>query len=116
MAASVSSGTAPNVPLRRWWYRLAPVSNLRIDRHGHVTVFTLDRPEKKNAYDDAMMNEIGDAIVAFDADPVQYVGIATGAGDAFCSGNDLSTPPGTRVRSGVRRCPLTVMFGLGATT
>jgi enoyl-CoA hydratase/carnithine racemase len=91
------------------------VSNLRIDRHGHVTVFTLDRPEKKNAYDDATMEEIGDAMVAFEADPEQYVGIVTGAGDAFCSGNDLSTPTGGRMRTGPRRFPLTDMFGFGAT-
>lgn len=92
------------------------MSSLRIDRHGHVTVFTLDRPEKKNAYDDATMDEIGDALLAFDADPEQYVGIVTGAGDAFCSGNDLSTPTGGRLRTGPRRFPLTDMFGFGATT
>jgi enoyl-CoA hydratase/carnithine racemase len=92
------------------------VGNLRIDRQGHVTVFTLDRPEKKNAYDDETMTEIGDAFVAFEADPEQYVGIVTGAGDAFCSGNDLSTPSGGRMRSGPRRFPLTDMFGFGATT
>ena len=92
------------------------MSSLRIDRHGHVTVFTLDRPEKRNAYDDATMDELGDAFVAFEADPEQYVGIVTGAGDAFCSGNDLSSPGGGRIRTGPRRFPLTDMFGVGATT
>jgi len=92
------------------------VGNLRIDRQGHVTVFTLDRPERKNAYDDETMAEIGDAFVAFEADPDQYVGIVTGAGDAFCSGSDLSTPSGGRMRRGPRRFPLTDMFGFGATT
>ncbi|HEX4527784.1 MAG TPA: enoyl-CoA hydratase-related protein [Acidimicrobiia bacterium] len=92
------------------------MSSLRIDRHGHVTVFTLDRPEKRNAYDDATMDEMGDAFVAFDADPEQYVGIVTGAGDAFCSGNDLSSPRGGRIRTGPRRLALTDMFGVGATT
>src|SRR5437879_1222021 len=82
MAASLRSVTGPKVPGARRWYRLAPVSNLRTERHGHVTVFTLDRPEKKNAYDDATMDEIGDAFVAFEADHDQYVGIVTGAGDA----------------------------------
>ncbi len=91
------------------------MGNLRVDRHGHVTVFTLDRPEKRNAYDDETMREIGDAILAFDADPEQYVGIVTGAGDAFCSGNDLSSPGGGRIKSGPRRFPLTDMSGFGAT-
>ena len=91
------------------------MGNLRVDRHGPVTVFTLDRPEKRNAYDDATIDEIGEAILAFDADPEQYVGIVTGAGDAFSSGNDLSTPGGGRIRTGPRRFPLTDMFGIGAT-
>jgi enoyl-CoA hydratase/carnithine racemase len=90
------------------------VGNLRVERHGHVTVFTLDRPEKKNAYDDETKEAIGDAILAFDADAEQYVGVVTGAGDAFCSGNDLSTPTGGRISTGHRRFPLSDMFGIGA--
>jgi enoyl-CoA hydratase/carnithine racemase len=92
------------------------VGNLLIDRHEHVTVFTINRPEKRNAYDDETMTAIGDAFVAFEADPEQYVGIVTGAGDAFSSGNDLSTPSGGRIRTGPRRFPLTDMFGVGAAT
>ena len=92
------------------------MGNLRVERHDHVTVFTLDRPEKKNAYDDEIKEAIGDAILAFDADPDQYVGIVTGAGDAFCSGNDLSSPQGGRIRRGPRRFALTDMFGFGSTT
>jgi enoyl-CoA hydratase/carnithine racemase len=90
------------------------VGNLRVERHDHVTVFTLDRPEKKNAYDDETKEAIGDAVLAFDADPDQYVGIVTGAGDAFCSGNDLSTPTGGRISTGHRRFLLSDMFGIGA--
>ncbi len=92
------------------------MSSLLIERQGHVTVFTLNRPEKKNAYDDDTMQEIGDELLAFEADPDQYVGIVTGAGDAFCSGNDLSSPQGGRIRTGHRRFALTDMFGFGATT
>lgn len=92
------------------------MSSLLIERQGHVTVFTLNRPEKKNAYDDDTMQEIGDELLAFEADPEQYVGIVTGAGDAFCSGNDLSSPQGGRIRTGHRRFPVTDMFGFGATT
>ena len=90
------------------------MGNLRVERHDHVTVFTLDRPEKKNAYDDETKEAIGDAVLAFDADPDQYVGIVTGAGDAFCSGNDLSTPTGGRISTGHRRFLLSDMFGIGA--
>jgi enoyl-CoA hydratase/carnithine racemase len=91
------------------------VSSLRIERHGHVTVFTLDRPEKRNAYDDEMMAAITDGFLAFEADPEQYVAVVTGAGDtAFCSGNDLSTPMGGRQRTGPRAFPMTDMMGIGA--
>jgi enoyl-CoA hydratase/carnithine racemase len=90
------------------------VGNLRVDRHDHVTVFTLDRPEKKNAYDDETKQQIGDAVLAFDADPDQYVGIVTGAGDAFCSGSDLSTPTGGQIARGHRRFQHSEMFGIGA--
>ena len=93
------------------------MSTLLIERHGHVTVFTLNRPEKRNAYDDEMMTAIGDGFLEFDADPEQYVAIVTGAGDAaFCSGNDLSTSQGGRQRSGPRRVALTDMMGVGATS
>jgi enoyl-CoA hydratase/carnithine racemase len=77
-------------------------------------VFTLDRPEKRNAYDDEMSAAITAGFRAFDADPDQYVAVVTGAGEAFCSGNDLSTPSGGRIRSGPRAFPLTDMMGIGA--
>ena len=70
-----------------------------VEKANGVASITFNRPEKKNAYDDATMDEIGDAMVAFEADPDQYVGIVTGAGDAFSSGNDLSTPTGGRLRT-----------------
>lgn len=92
------------------------MSTLRIERRGRVTVFTFDRPQKRNAYDDEMMAEITAGFREFDADPEQYVAVVTGAGDAFCSGNDLSTPSGGRIRSGPRAFPLTDMMGIGATT
>lgn len=90
------------------------MGNLSVERHDHVTVFTLDKPEKKNAYDEQMREDIGDAVEAFDADPDQYVGIVTGAGDAFCAGSDLSTPTGGLIKTGPRRYPLSDMFGFGA--
>ena len=92
------------------------MSGLRIERRGHVTVFTLDRPDRHNAYDDEMGAAITAGFREFDADPDQYVAIVTGAGEkAFCSGNDLSTPTGGRQRKGPREFPLTDMMGVGTT-
>ncbi len=90
------------------------MSSLGIERRGHVTVFTLDRPAKRNAYDDEMRAEITHGFLAFDADPEQYVAVVTGAGDAFCSGSDLSTPSGGRILTGPRQFALTDMMGVGA--
>lgn len=86
---------------------------LLVDRRGHTTIFTLNRPHKHNSYDDQLVEEIREAMAAFDDDPDQYVGILTGAGDrAFCSGSDLSRGGGGGRR---RRGPLehAEMFGVG---
>jgi enoyl-CoA hydratase/carnithine racemase len=63
---------------------------LLVEKHGHTTVFTLNRPEARNALTQAMADDLALAVKELNADPDQYVGIVTGAGDkAFCSGGDL---------------------------
>ncbi|AOB31434.1 enoyl-CoA hydratase [Bordetella sp. H567] len=55
-----------------------------------VAVITLNRPEKLNAWNTEMRDEIIAALRAFDADPDVAAIIMTGAGDrAFCAGQDL---------------------------
>ena len=67
------------------------MSDVLVDRHGHVTVFTLNRPQKLNALTRSMGEEFMLAMAEFDADRDQYVAIITGAGDkAFSSGVDLT--------------------------
>ncbi|HPF22856.1 MAG TPA: enoyl-CoA hydratase-related protein [Hyphomonas sp.] len=59
---------------------------LKIDRDGHVTILTLDRPEAMNALDYPTYMALEDAIRGADARAI----IITGAGDrAFCSGDDV---------------------------
>jgi enoyl-CoA hydratase/carnithine racemase len=89
--------------------------SLLVDRRGHTTVFTLNRPDRRNSYDDALVAAIREAMEAFDDDPDQHIGILTGAGDAaFSSGSDLSGGAG---RHGRRRpTELAEMFGVGAVT
>lgn len=61
-----------------------------VEKHGTVTVFTLNRPDQRNALTRAMRTELGELVKAFNADPGQYVGIVTGAGEkAFSAGADL---------------------------
>jgi enoyl-CoA hydratase/carnithine racemase len=64
---------------------------LKIDRQGRVTVFTLNRPERRNALTMSLATAFEDAVTEFSRDNAQRVLIVTGAGDkAFCSGADLS--------------------------
>ena len=68
---------------------------IAVDRDGPVTVFTLNRPEVMNAVHSPMHFEMDDALNTFAADPDQWVGIITGAGDrAFSAGNDLKWQAG----------------------
>lgn len=51
---------------------------------------TLNRPEKRNAMNNALRSEVFAALEAHDRDPEVRVTILRGAGPAFCSGYDLS--------------------------
>ena len=63
---------------------------ITVERDGPVTTITLNRPEVMNAVHAPMSREMDEAINAFAADPEQWVGIITGAGErAFSAGNDL---------------------------
>jgi enoyl-CoA hydratase/carnithine racemase len=63
---------------------------LWLDLHQHVLTITLNRPEKLNAFDRAMMQGLIDAFDRADADDDVRAVIVTGAGRAFCAGADLS--------------------------
>jgi methylglutaconyl-CoA hydratase len=54
-----------------------------------ISVFTLNRPERRNALTIELMTELTTAIEAASADPNQRVAILRGAGKAFCTGLDL---------------------------
>lgn len=62
----------------------------RID--GAIGCLTLNRPEKRNAIDDAMRAALAESLAALDAAEAVRVVILTGAGSAFCAGVDLGTP------------------------
>jgi len=68
---------------------------ITVEREGPVTVFTLNRPEVMNALHSPAHFELHEAFDAFAADPDQWVGIVTGAGErAFSAGNDLKHQAG----------------------
>ena len=63
---------------------------LKVDRHGRVTVLTLNRPERRNALNAPLASALEEAVADFSRDNAQRVMIIAGAGDkAFCSGADL---------------------------
>ena len=67
------------------------METMLVDRapNGVVTL-TLNRPERKNAMNAAMFNELLTVFREVDVSSTDRVLVITGAGDAFCSGADLS--------------------------
>jgi 2-(1,2-epoxy-1,2-dihydrophenyl)acetyl-CoA isomerase len=55
-----------------------------------IALLTLNRPEKKNAFDTAMRDEIGAALAHIRSNNDIAVLIVTGAGNSFCAGGDIS--------------------------
>jgi enoyl-CoA hydratase/carnithine racemase len=65
-------------------------TDLSIEKHGHTTLFTLNRPERMNALSRVMLADLSAGLEEFRNDPEQYVAVITGAGEkAFCAGADL---------------------------
>lgn len=59
-------------------------------RPNGVLLITLDRPEKYNAADEQMHNELARVWIDVAADPATRVAVITGAGKAFSAGGDLA--------------------------
>jgi enoyl-CoA hydratase/carnithine racemase len=65
------------------------MSEVLLEREGHVATVTLNRPERLNAITGAMLQRLSEALVACDEDPAVRVVVLTGAGRGFCAGLDL---------------------------
>jgi len=62
--------------------------DLDVDARG-VATLTLNRPDKHNAMDAAMIAELTEAATRLGRDPAVRVVVLTGAGASFCAGGDL---------------------------
>jgi enoyl-CoA hydratase len=62
---------------------------VRSERHGTTLVIVLDRPEARNAVNQAMAEGIAAALETLDADPELAVGVLWGEGPGFSAGMDL---------------------------
>lgn len=79
------------------------MADLDFDVSEGIGTITLNRPERKNAFTDAMVEAWAEILVAARTDPAISVIVLTGAGDAFCSGVDLGKYAGKAPRSPLER-------------
>jgi enoyl-CoA hydratase/carnithine racemase len=61
-----------------------------VRRDGAVATLTLNRPERRNAIDQAMRDALRAALHELDVDETVRCVVLTGAGTAFCAGVDLA--------------------------
>jgi enoyl-CoA hydratase len=64
--------------------------NILTETRGRVGIVTLNRPKQLNALSDALMDELGHALSAFDQDDAIGAMIVTGSERAFAAGADVS--------------------------
>jgi enoyl-CoA hydratase len=63
--------------------------NILVETRERVGFIRLNRPERLNALNDALADELGAALLGFDADPGISVAIITGSEKAFAAGADI---------------------------
>ena len=66
-----------------------PYENILTETRGRVGLVTLNRPKQLNALNDALMAELGDALLKFDADENIGAIVLTGNDKAFAAGADI---------------------------
>ena len=67
-----------------------PYENILIERRGRVGLITLNRPKQLNALNDALMDELGEAMTEFDADAQVAAIVISGGEKAFAAGADIA--------------------------
>jgi enoyl-CoA hydratase len=66
-----------------------PYQNILVETRGRVGLITLNRPKALNALNDELMDELGQALLAFDADDGIGAVVVTGSDKAFAAGADI---------------------------
>ena len=64
-------------------------ATIALTRRDAVTTITLNRPDKKNAMNPQMHEDMYDVLNRLEGDDDTRVLVITGAGDSFCAGQDL---------------------------
>ncbi|HEX4782076.1 MAG TPA: enoyl-CoA hydratase/isomerase family protein [Usitatibacter sp.] len=63
---------------------------IAVERQGPVGLLTMDRAERHNAFDDAIIAELTEALRSMEADEGVRVVVLSGAGKSFSAGADLN--------------------------
>ena len=69
-------------------------SPILTETDGRVGLITLNRPQHLNALNDALMDALGEALLAFDADENIGAIVITGSAKAFAAGADIAAMAG----------------------
>ncbi len=64
-------------------------ANILVETRGRVGLITLNRPKAMNALNDALMDQLGDALAKFDGDENIGCIVITGSDKAFAAGADI---------------------------
>ncbi|GAB6162412.1 enoyl-CoA hydratase-related protein [Desulfothermus naphthae] len=67
---------------------------IQVTKEGQIAKLTLNRPDKRNAINRRMMEELVEALSDIAEDDGVRVLVLTGAGKAFCAGADVDLMPG----------------------
>lgn len=68
---------------------MPPYTTILTETHDHVGLVRLNRPQVRNALNNLLLNELMDALAAFDADPTIGAMVITGDDKAFAGGGDI---------------------------
>src|SRR2546430_3543122 len=78
--------------------------DLRAEIDSGVAVITMNRPERRNAFSQAMVSALGAVLARVETDEAVGCVVLTGAGGAFCAGGDVKSmaPPAPHRGDGAR--------------
>ena len=78
------------------------MSVLLYEKRNQIAYITLNRPDSLNAFNNELIEALGDALVDYRDDPSMLVAILTGTGRAFSTGADLKEMAAEDQRAGER--------------
>src|ERR1700693_946854 len=102
------AGTSPAMATATGVRSMPEYQNIIVETHGRVGLIRLNRPTALNALCDALMDELGTPLLAFDDDPTIGAILLTGNEKAFAAGADIKemkdrTHPGAALEEFIGR-------------